>query len=66
MTSLSRINVPKLEITRQTVMSVFEDACRYIEAHSQPLITLGVGPKLDDLESDWDKLQKCRSEYIKK
>ena len=65
MTSLSRINVQKLEQTRQTVTSVFEEACRYIEAHSQPLLTLGVGPKLSDLENGWDKLQKCRSEYIK-
>ena len=66
MTALSRINVPKLEATRQTVTSVFEDASRNIEAHSQPLPTLGVGPKLSDLEDDWDKLQKCRSEYNKK
>ena len=65
MTSLSKINVPKLDDTRQTVTSGFENACRYIEAHSQPLLTLGVVPKLSDLENDWDKLQKCRSEYIK-
>ena len=64
MTSLSRINVPKLDDTRRTVTSVFENACRYIEAHSQPLLTLGVAPKLSDLKNDWDKLQKCRSEYI--
>ena len=66
MTSLSRINIPKLEVTIHTVTTVFEDACRYIEAHSQPLPTLSVGPKLSDLENDWDKLQKCRSEYLKK
>ena len=66
MTSLSRINVPKLEDTRQTVMSGFENACRYIEAHSQPLLTLDVAPKLSDLENDWGKLQTCRSEYRKK
>ena len=65
MTSLSRIKVQKLEQTRQTVTSVFEDACRYIEAHSQPLLTLGVAPKLPDLENDWDKLKNCRSEYKK-
>ena len=65
MTSLSRIKVQKLEQTIQTVTSVFEDACRYIEAHSQPLPTLGVAPKLADLENDWEKLQKCRSEYNK-
>ena len=65
MTSLSRIKIQKLEQTRETVTSVFEQACRYIEAHSQPLPTLGVAPKLSDLESDWDKLQKCRREYNK-
>ena len=65
MTSLGRIKVQKLEQTRQTVTSVFEDACRHVEAHSQPLPTLGVAPKLADLENDWGKLQKCRSEYNK-
>ena len=64
MTSLSRINVPKLDDTRQTVTSGFENACRYIEAHSQPLLTLGVAPNLSDLKNEWGKLQKCRSEYI--
>ena len=65
MTSLSRIKVQKLEQTREIVTSVFEDACRYIEAHSQPLPTLGVAPKLADLENDWERLKKCRSEYKK-
>ena len=64
-TSLSGIKVAMLEETIQTVTSVFEDACRYIEAHSQPLQSLGVAPKLSDLENDWDKLKKCRKEYIK-
>ena len=65
MTSLSRIKVQKFEQTRQTVTAVFGDACRYIEAHSQPLPTLGVAPKLADLKSDWEKLRKCRREYNK-
>ena len=63
MTSLSSINVQKLDETRQIVTSVFEDACRYTEAHSQPLPTLTVAPKLSDLENDWARLQKCRREY---
>ena len=63
MMSLSYINVQKLEETRQTVTSVFEDACRYTEAHSQPLPTLNVVPRLSDLENDWARLQKCRREY---
>ena len=66
MTSLSQINVPKLEITIESVLSVFEDACRYIEAHSQPLQTLGVAPKLSDLEEDWERLEKCRNRVQKR
>lgn len=63
MTSLSRIKVQKLEQTIQTVTFVFEDACRFIDAHSQPLSTLSVAPTLSDLESNWSKLEKCRREY---
>ena len=63
MTSLERINVSKLGDTIKTVTTVFGDACRYIDAHSQPLATLGVAPTLSQLQDDWDKLQKCRSEY---
>ena len=65
MTALKRIKIPRLEQTIETVFSVFEEACRYIDAHSQPLPTLGAPPKLSDLESDWEKLRKCRSEYNK-
>ena len=65
MTSLRRIKVAKLEETIETVTSVFENACRYIEAHSQALHSLGVAPNLSDLEDDWDKLRKCRREYLK-
>ena len=64
MTLLGRIKVERLGDTIDTVTSVYEDACRYIDAHSQPLPTLGVGPKLSNLQSDWDKLKDCRSEYI--
>ena len=63
MTSLDRIKVERLENTIQTVTSVFEEACRYIEAHSQPLPTLSVAPKLADLEDSWEKLRTCRTEY---
>ena len=64
--ALKRIKVSKLEQTIETVTSVFEGACRYIDAHSQPLPTHGVNPKLSDLENDWEKLRKCRNEYNKK
>ena len=63
MTALSRIKVSELEETIAVVTSVFEDACRYIEGHSQPLPALGVVPKLSKLEEDWEKLKQCRSKY---
>ena len=64
MTNLDRIKVSILGTTIETVQSVFEDACGYIEAHSQALQTLGVGPTLSRLQGDWDKLRKCRTEYL--
>ena len=64
--ALKGIKTSKLKQTIATVTSVFNDACRYIDAHSQPLATLGILPKLSDLESNWEKLRVCRSEYNKK
>lgn len=65
MTALSKIKISKLEDTFAIVLSVFEDACRYIEGHSQPLPSLGVGPTLANLKDDWEKVKRCRSEYNK-
>ena len=65
MTNLDRIKVSILGTTIETVTSVFADACGYIDAHSQPLPTLGVAPKLSQLQVDWEKLKKCRTEYLK-
>ena len=64
MGNLDKIKVSILGATIETVTSVFSDACRYIDAHSQPLPTLGVAPALSQLQDDWGKLRKCRSEYI--
>ena len=63
--ALKGIRISKLEQTIETVTSVFNDACRHIDAHYQPLATQGTLPKLSDLESDWEKLRVCRSEYNK-
>ena len=65
MTNLDRIKVSILGTTIETVTSVFGDACGYIEAHSQALPTLGVAPTLSQLQGDWEKLKKCRTEYLK-
>ena len=65
MTNLEQIKVSVLRETIETVSSVFSDACRYIEGHSQPLPTLGLAPTLSQLQNDWAELQKCRSDYRK-
>ena len=65
MTALGNIKVSVLEETIETVTSVFEDACRYIDGHSQPLSTLYVAPTLPKLEKDWETLKGCRDNYLK-
>jgi ABC-type multidrug transport system ATPase subunit len=65
MTALADIKVSVLDDTREIVASVFADACRYIEGHSQPLPSLGVAPTLTRLESDWAKLTECREKHRK-
>jgi ABC-type Na+ transport system ATPase subunit NatA len=54
--ALERIKTGALPSAFETVNRVFEDACRYIDGHSQPLATLGVSPTLQGLEADWAKL----------
>ena len=63
MTNLARIKVEKLATTIETVTGVFDDACRFTEAHSQAIATLGVAPTLEGLEADWSKLQETRDYY---
>ena len=65
MKALGNIKVSVLEETIETVTSVFEDACRYIDGHSQPLSTLYVAPTLPKLEKDWETLKGCRDNYLK-
>jgi hypothetical protein len=47
------INVDKLGEIIPKVSEVFEEACRYIDGHSQALITQGVSPTLAGLEQHW-------------
>ncbi len=65
-TALTNINTAKLDETIKIVVSVFEDASRYMPGHSQPAQHLAVAPKLDQLEDDWRRLQECRRNYKKK
>lgn len=64
MSGLSRIKSEALPTAIATVTRVFDDACRYIDAHSQPLATLGVSPTLAGLEADWDALLLCRKGFL--
>ena len=57
MTKLAKIKTGTLEEIIPKVTEVFEEACRYIDGHSQPLITLGVSPTLTGLEQHWVELQ---------
>lgn len=63
MGSLARIKVDRLADCFSKVSKVFEDACRYTEAHSQPLSTLAVAPTLDQLKEDWETLQTCKKDH---
>lgn len=60
MTTLANINVNKLGEIIPKVSAVFEEACRYIDGHSQALITQGVSPTLARLEQHWTELQELR------
>lgn len=60
MTTLININVDQLGEIIPKVSEVFEEACRYIDGHSQALITQGVSPTLAGLEQHWAELQDLR------
>jgi energy-coupling factor transporter ATP-binding protein EcfA2 len=47
-----------------TVTRIFEDACRYIDGHSQPLAAQYVSPTLGGLEQHWQELQDARKLYL--
>lgn len=64
MTTLSSIKTEALPAAIEVVTRVFEDACRYIPGHSQPLPTLGVAPTLVGLEAHWKELQDARKAHL--
>lgn len=60
MTRLANINTDKLADIIPKVTEIFEEACRYIDGHSQPLVTLGVSPTLSGLEQHWAELLELK------
>ena len=63
-TSLLQIKADRLDEAIAVVLPIFEKACRITIAHSQPLETLGVKPKLEELKDDWKTLTDGRKKYI--
>lgn len=63
MTTLADIKAAALPEAVEVVSRVFEDACRFIDGHSQPLVTLGVSPTLNGLEAHWTELQEAKKAY---
>jgi hypothetical protein len=63
MTALPNIKAGALPAAAETVTRIFEEACRCVDAHSQPLPTLGVSPTLVGLEAHWQELQDCKRAY---
>jgi hypothetical protein len=64
MTVLPQIKPQALGIAINTVTRIFEDACRYIDGHSQPLATQYVSPTLHGLEHHWQELLDSRQAYM--
>lgn len=64
MTALPNIKTAALPAAIETVNRVFEEACRYIDGHSQPLASLNVSPTLAGLEGHWAELTAARTEYL--
>jgi hypothetical protein len=66
MTVLAKIKIDRLESTFATVTEIFEEACRYIDGHSQPLASLSVAPTVPGLEAHWKALTECQKAYEQK
>jgi recombinational DNA repair ATPase RecF len=66
MTMLPKINFGGLEASVSAIYPIYEDCCRYIGSHSQPLETLNVRPTLTMLKADWQKVLDARTAYAKK
>jgi len=62
MTTLAKINFERFDEIATEIVGIYEKACRFIDAHSQPLATQGVSPTLSGLKDDWQKAQQLKKE----
>ncbi|GAA3819521.1 AAA family ATPase [Cellulomonas soli] len=65
MTQLGKIKSGALPVAIEPVLRIFEEACRYIDSHSQPLTTLDIAPTLTGLEAHWEELKAARDAYLR-
>ena len=65
MTVLDQIRSDRLPDAIQNIVPIFDKCCRIIASHSQPIVTRGVRPTLDELKCDWNTLQGTRNEYLR-
>jgi hypothetical protein len=63
MNALPDIKAAALPEAVDLVMRDFHDACRFIDGHSQPLVTLGVSPTLNGLEAHWTELEGAKKAH---
>lgn len=64
MTVLGQIKGEALRAATEAICPVFDDCCRYMESHSQPLETLNVRPTLDTFKADLKKVLEARDAYL--
>ena len=65
MTALDRIRADRLPVATRKVLGVFDRCSGIIPSHSQPPVTRGVQPTIDDLQNDWKTLRDARDEYLR-
>jgi hypothetical protein len=65
MTRLTNIKFEGFQAAVTAISPLFEDCCRYIVSHSEPMETLNVRPALDTLKANSKRLQEARDTYKK-
>ena len=63
MQNLRLIKSAHLQAAIDSIFPIWEKACRYVRAHSQPLETVGIRPNLTELKRDWATLQEALKAY---
>ena len=63
MQRLELIKPDRLGAAVGVIFPIWERSNRYVLAHSQSMITLGVRPSLDELHGDWAALQQALKDY---